>query len=177
LIQYVIDQAAQLGFPTILIANDLARYQPLGLPVFADTLAEKGSLGGIYSALQNSHTDLVVCVACDMPFLNPALLRYLTTLAQDVDAVVPHVNQRPQGLHAVFRQSCIPTMGEALKQGRLKVGDFLKQAKVHWVEEADLRRFDATLRSFTNINTPDQLQRAEGQELIEPFRPPISDGG
>ncbi|MBK9231450.1 MAG: hypothetical protein IPO15_11525 [Anaerolineae bacterium] len=37
--------------------------------------------------------DLALAVACDMPFLNPALLGFMLTLAQaGYDVVVPQVN-------------------------------------------------------------------------------------
>jgi len=161
LIQHVIDHVAVLALPTIIIANDITHYQVLGLPVFPDALADKGSLGGIYTALSANQTDAVLCVACDMPFLNPDLLRYLTTLLQGVDAVVPQVEDRPQGLHTIFHKACLPTMREVLEQDQLKVGDYLRQMHVRYVGENDLRRYDPDLQSFTNVNTPAELQRAE----------------
>lgn len=161
LIQHVIDRVAVLAVPIILIANDLTRYQTLGLPVFSDTLADKGSLGGIYTALCSSQTEAVLCVACDMPFLNPALLYYLMTLFQGFDAVVPQIADRPQGLHAIYHKTCLPTMRDALEQDRLKVGDYLRQRHVHYVGEYDLRRHDPELKSFTNVNTSEDLQYAE----------------
>lgn len=161
LIQHVIDRVAALALPTILIANDRARYQGFGLPVFSDVLENKGSLGGIYTALSASQTEAVLCVACDMPFLNADLLRYLISLLQDVDAVVPQVDDRPQGLHTIYHRACLPTMRQALERHQLKVGGYLWQMRVRYVAESDLRRYDPDLKSLTNINTREDLERVE----------------
>lgn len=161
LIQRVLERVALLSLPTILIANAVEDYQSFGLPVFPDVLPGKGSLGGIYTALHYSQTEVVLCVACDMPFLNPELLRYLGSLHEGYDAVVPCVNDRPQGLHAHYRRDCMHSLWQALEHDQLKIGKYLDQIRVRYVEEGDLRRFDPDLRSFINLNTPDDLLRAE----------------
>ncbi len=52
LIERVIERSAELGqAETILITNRPADYQHLGLPMVADIMPDKGSLGGIYTAL------------------------------------------------------------------------------------------------------------------------------
>jgi molybdopterin-guanine dinucleotide biosynthesis protein A len=50
------------------------------------------SVRGIYTGLASSSTSHAVAVACDMPFLNGGLLRYLIDLINDFDTVVPVVD-------------------------------------------------------------------------------------
>ncbi|MFQ3568760.1 MAG: molybdenum cofactor guanylyltransferase, partial [Aggregatilineales bacterium] len=84
LIEHVLERTRDLGqAETILIVNQPALYAHLGLPMFADLLPDKGSLGGIYTAIHHSGTPYTLCVACDMPFLNARLLRYQVSLAPD----------------------------------------------------------------------------------------------
>ena len=76
LIERVIQRSAELGqAETILITNKPADYAHLGLPMFRDALPDKGSLGGIYTALLRAQSPAVLVLACDMPFVNADLLR------------------------------------------------------------------------------------------------------
>ena len=161
LIEHVIERVTALVLPIILIANNPEPYLPLNLPLFTDIVPDKGSLGGLYSAMSYSQTDYTLCVACDMPFLSPALLEHLVTLSNGFDAVVPQVDGRPQGLHAIYHKACLPPMLRALQQDRLKISTFLAEIHVRFVEEAEVRRFDPELRSFVNLNTTEELHHVE----------------
>ena len=162
LIQHVIERSRNLGqTETILIANQPERYQHLGLPVFSDVCPNKGSLGGIYTALtyaQNPHT---LVIACDMPFIKTELLRFMIAqISDDIDIVVPRVGGYPQGLHAIYSQSCRQPIQEQLAANRLKVIRFYDRMRVRYLDEADYAPYDVDGRSFVNLNTPEELQQA-----------------
>jgi molybdenum cofactor guanylyltransferase len=159
-IQHVIRQVGTLGFPILLSTNQPEDYRHLGFPMFPDVIPDRGSLGGLYSALTHSPAAYTLCVACDMPFLNPGLLRELIALRQGYDAVVPRIDDRPQGLHAVYSQSCRLSMRRRIEQEDLKVNRLYSDLRVRFVDQDRLRRFDPELRSFVNINTPGDLERA-----------------
>ncbi|MEO0564310.1 MAG: molybdenum cofactor guanylyltransferase, partial [Chloroflexota bacterium] len=139
LIQHVIDAVIPLQCPVVIIANDKASYTPFGLPVYADLKPGCGSLGGIYTALKVCTTPHVLCLACDMPFVDSSLLRFLIGQSPDeVDAVVPRVDGRPQPLHAVFHQRVAPTIAQQLNQGSFAIYDFLSLIRVSVVCESIL---------------------------------------
>ena len=78
LITHLLDRIADLGqAETILVTNRPVAYASLDLPMFADVLPGKGSLGGIYTALSVSRTRYTLALACDMPFVSPDLLRFV----------------------------------------------------------------------------------------------------
>lgn len=160
LVARVIETVTALGLPVHIITNQPERYAVFGLPMYGDLFPGKGSLGGLYTALHHSGTAWTLCVACDMPFLNPALLRDLLAQATDGDAVVPRVDGRPQSLHAVYHRGCMGAMREALDRDELKIQRVFARLDVRYVDEARLTTFDPTLRSFMNVNTPDELARA-----------------
>jgi molybdopterin-guanine dinucleotide biosynthesis protein A len=169
LIEHVLERTRPLPAAHIfLIANRPADYAYLGLPVYPDVLPEKGALGGIYSALTHSPTDYCLVVACDMPFLNTALLQRLISLCDESpqempDAIVPVFGDRPQGLHAVYRRTCLEPILEDLKRDRLKVIGFYERVKVRYLYPEEYRDLDPQGRSFRNINTPDELRNAESE--------------
>ena len=140
------------------------REQAPGIQVLADELPGSGPLGGIYTALRAARHEHLLVVACDMPFLNPALLRYLLSLGSGYDVVLPRVDGRGEQLHAVYARSCIEPVAAQLESGDFKIDRFFERVRVRSVEEDELRRHDPDLRSFRNVNTPDDW--AEAQALL-----------
>ena len=163
LIERVIEGSANLGqSETILITNKPAQYAHLGLPMFRDILPDKGSLGGIYTALLKAANEFVLALACDMPFISTELLRFMIRqVSEDTDIVVPRVDGYPQGLHAIYKKTCIAPIAEQLAANRLKIIRFYDQMRVRYLDEADYAAFDPQGRSFANLNTPEELAEAE----------------
>jgi len=163
LIEHVIERSADLGqAETILITNKPAQYARLGLPMYRDLLPEKGSLGGIYTALAQASSPDVLVLACDMPFVNTDLLRYLVDqIRADIDIIVPRVDGYPQGLHAIYKTTCIEPIAEQLAADQLKIIRFYDQMRVRYLDESDYAASDPLGRSFANLNTPEELAEAE----------------
>ena len=125
-----------------------------------DLYPAKGSLIGIYTGLVHSTNFLNVVVACDMPFLNVNLLRYMVELGPSFDVVIPRIGDEMEPLHAVYSKNCMGPMENLIKQGNLKVTAFFDSVKVRYVEKKELDRFDPERLSFFNINTEADLKRA-----------------
>lgn len=170
LIQHVIDRASQLETPLILIANDVERYQQFDLPVYLDVIPGAGSLGGLYTALIHSKSDYTLCLACDMPQVNPALLQYLITLKDSYDAVVPRVNGVAQSLHAIYHQRCLPIIHEHIQHGKLKISRVIDVLKTRFVDDTELSRFDPEGVSFMNLNTQADLTEFTHNTSENPYQ-------
>jgi molybdopterin-guanine dinucleotide biosynthesis protein A len=163
LIVHVVEQVSRLSLPIILITNQPERYSFLGLPILPDIFTERSSLNGLYSAVFYSRSDYTLCLACDMPFVNPALLEYLLSLRAGYDAVVPLVGGHPQALHALYRRTCLAPMRRLLEQNRLKIRDLYAEVHTRWLDEDALRQYDPALTAFENINTLEALRAAESK--------------
>ena len=162
LIERVIMRSADLGqAETILITNKPARYAHLGLPMYRDMLPDKGSLGGIYTALAQAQSPDVLALACDMPFVNTDLLRFMVgQIRADIDILVPRVAGYPQGLHAIYKRTCIEPIAEQLAANQLKIIRFYHQMRVRYLDESDYAAFDPEGNAFANINSPAELEKA-----------------
>jgi molybdenum cofactor guanylyltransferase len=134
---------------------------PSSVTVVHDRFAGKGPLAGIDAALAVliPAEDAVVCVGSDMPFLRPALLAQIRDAATDAPAVVPRRAGHAEPLLARYGRAFMAPIAQALATGALSVRALLAQQSVHWLEEAALRSADPELRSFENVNTPEDLQR------------------
>jgi len=176
----LIEQAVAVLRPlcdeVLLVGGDPVSYAFLGLPVVPDAYPGTGVLGGIYSGLGAATHEHALAVGCDMPFLNPALLRYMVDLPRDYDVLVPRWAREAGGagylytpknelaaqtLHAIYGQACRPHMRALLKAGERRIIAFFPQVRVRYVEPEAVARLDPAGRSFFNVNTPAQLRRAE----------------
>lgn len=134
---------------------------PEGVLVVADAFPGTGPLGGICTGLRRTSSDLAVVVGCDLPFLNARLLRFLLGRADGFDAVVPRLaDGRAQPLHAVYRRACLREMEHQLAAGRLSIWRVLETLPTRYVGEEECRALDLDLLSFFNLNTPEDLARA-----------------
>ena len=160
---------APLVAETIVVCNDDA---PAGTPsvrLVRDPEPHAGVLPALLAALSEATQPLGVLVACDMPFLNPALLRRLLELGSDHDVVIPAVGGQLQPMHAVYRRDrCRDAIAAALARGDRRMISFLDGLRVRRVDEAEARALDPELRSFFNINTPEDLAEARRLALAEP---------
>lgn len=157
MVERVLGQVQTLDLPIFIITNQPDHYRYLQLPIFTDVITHKGSLGGLYSALYYSKTPYTLCVACDMPFLVPELLRHIIQIRHEYDAVVPEVNRYLQPLHAVYSAACMKPLYEQLQNNNLAIYDLFHRLNTRIVSQSALMQFDPDLRSFINVNTPDDL--------------------
>ena len=136
-----------------------------GLPVklTGDLLTgyEKSPLRGIHAGLSVSQLPYQFVVACDMPFINLDLIRYMAGFASQYDAVVPFTDNCFQPLHAFYHRSSLGSMENFIEQGRRKIIDYYDIIKMRRVGYSEIARFDPRQRSFFNINTWDDYRRAQ----------------
>lgn len=166
MIEHIIEQLASLELPIFVVTNDLEAYAHYGLPLVPDVVSDRGAMGGIYTALQWSFTPYVLCAACDMPFLNPALLRLLIEHRADCDAVVARLCDVWQVFPGVYSHACLPTLEVSLSTGQFQLQSILSTLQIYPLNIDELRIIDPQLQSFINLNTPDELAHY-GQTLIE----------
>lgn len=160
LVWHVIARLRPLVSEIVIVGDNAGAYRRFGIPVIPDPRPDEGPLAGIRTALMNTDAPLVFCCACDMPFLETALVGRLLELAeQGVAAVVPRVRGKPEPLCAVYAREALPAIEAELATGGRRIKDALARMPTRYVEEEDLRVFDPELRSFVNVNTLEDLAR------------------
>lgn len=169
LITHILEQLRPACAETIIITNRPEAYAGLELPLFGDVWPEVGALGGLYSALHYATQPHVVCVACDMPYIVPALFDYLLSLRHTADVVLPRVAGEAEPFRAIYhRAQCLPAIHTALTNQQRRLISFLPHVQVREVPDAEWQRFDPAGVSFANLNTPEELARFEGAEASRP---------
>ena len=165
LLQRVVSQLSSFNNDIIVvIASGKSLAQFTGYPRFriaTDIYPGKGALGGIYTGLVVSNSLYNLVVACDMPFLNQALLQYMVQVSPGFDVVVPRVGNWVEPLHAVYSKSCQAPIERLLSQGEVRVRALFGLVKVRYIEGDEISRFDPKHLSFFNINTEADLEMAQ----------------
>jgi molybdopterin-guanine dinucleotide biosynthesis protein A len=152
-----------LGAAPLLVANapDAPTWRP-DLRVVADVRPGMGSLGGIYTAVVEAPAP-VVCVAWDMPFVTPGLVRALADGLAEWDAFLPESDGRRgvEPLCAAYGPACAAAIAASLEAGDLRAIGFHRAVRVGRLPLEAVRRLGDPARLFFNINTADDLARAD----------------
>jgi len=152
-----------LGAAPLLVANapDAPTWRP-DLRVVADVRPGMGSLGGIYTAVVEAPAP-VVCVAWDMPFVTPGLVRALADGLAEWDALLPESDGRRgvEPLCAAYGPACAAAIAASLEAGDLRAIGFHHAVRVGRLPLEAVRRLGDPARLFFNINTADDLARAD----------------
>ncbi len=148
----------------VLSTNTPADFAWLGLPLVADAVPGAGPLAGLAAGLAALRSEWALLIACDMPFLVTDLLRYLADQRRAGDLAVVPLNAagRPEPLCALYHQACLPALHAQLATGDYAMHAWLDRIASRRIPAADLRPYDPALRSFRNLNTPDDLADAGG---------------
>ncbi|MFH1777215.1 MAG: molybdenum cofactor guanylyltransferase [Candidatus Omnitrophota bacterium] len=153
IIEIVIDKISSLTSQLLIITNKPCLYRKYGIKTKKDILHEHGSLGGIYTSLVFSKTVYNLITACDMPFINMEVARYMIRIMPGYDCVVLRWRRRLEPLFAIYSKHCIRTIEDQLKKKNLKISDIFSNLKTKIIMGKEIRRFDPCGRSFVNINT------------------------
>ena len=150
-------EVLQAVFMEVLISSNKPElYTHYEVPIIQDERLDCGPLEGLYQGLKVATYDAVFFVACDMPFLQEELIRFLAGWIPEYDVVVPRLDSGLHPLHAFYHRRCLPSIRTNLEAGRLKIIDFYPSCSVRYVEETELQDFADLSNSFCNVNTPQE---------------------
>lgn len=145
----------------IVIAQDTPSLQAQ-VPVVRDLIPDCGSLGGLYTGLRWAKTQHIFLAACDMPFLNQDVIRYMVRQKDQADIVMSRWATRLQPTHAVYGRDCLPVIEEMMTLHNRKIHSMIGHPalRVRLITESEIRQIDHDGRSMFNINTPSDLEQA-----------------
>jgi molybdopterin-guanine dinucleotide biosynthesis protein A len=155
LVSHVVDTLQALFEDVLIVTNEPVSYEHFDVTVVSDIVKGAGSLGGLLTALVHAKAERCFVVACDMPFLNPAMIRRMLGRCEGFDVVVPSVKGDLQPLHAIYSRRCIGPIQDMIRERKLRIFDFYPEVLTLHLE------VDPENRSFSNINTIDDLARAQ----------------
>lgn len=147
----------------LLVANDGAADSWLpGTRAVTDVRPGLGALGGIYTALVHARRPVLV-VAWDMPFIPAGLLAELRRLGEGADAAAPESGSR-RGLEptcAYYAPACVVAIEKRIAADDRRVVGFYDDVRVARLPAERVATYGDPELLFLNVNTPEDLSRAE----------------
>lgn len=160
----VVRRLSELCSQIVIVVNGPERAESLKVPdntrTVVDAYPNSGSLGGIFTGIKEVDTNWGLVVACDMPFLNVDLLRYMAERREGYDVVVPVLNGFSEPTHAFYSKKCLRLIEPKLKARDLKITKFFGDVRVNYVPEDVVEAIDSEKLSFFNVNNQVDLDRA-----------------
>jgi molybdopterin-guanine dinucleotide biosynthesis protein A len=161
IIQRIARVLRPLADEIVLLTNDdsLAEALPDARLAF-DPEPHAGVLAALAAGLRAAHGERCLAVACDMPFVSSVVFELLLRHADDV--VIPRTEGYLEPMHAVYRRATVLSAIEAaLARGEQRMISYFASVLVREVPEAEWRLASPDGRAFFNVNTPDDLARAQ----------------
>ena len=162
ILDFIYDVFRDLFEEIILVTNDPLQYLEWDLNIVTDLFPIRSSLTGIHAALFYAKTPYIFLAACDTPFLKKELIETIIgSIEPRVDIVIPETSEGLEPLCAAYSKQCFKPIEQQLGKQDLKIRRIFRKVRVKKIPENILRQNDQDLISFFNINTPDDLARAE----------------
>jgi molybdenum cofactor guanylyltransferase len=150
----------QIVVVTAPVSEALPRIEISGLKLVHDETAFAGPLDALRRGLDALDREVAFACSCDLPLLNAEVAASLVTMLDGFDAVVPEVGGKLQPLHAVYRKQCASAIQALEARGEKRLSAIADAVNAKRIGEGELRKIDPALRSFFNVNTPEDYRKA-----------------
>ena len=170
---HIVDVFRDLFDEIILVTNDPSQYLQWDINIVTDIFPVRSSLTGIHTGLFYTNTPYAFFAACDIPFLKKELVETLLDAKEPrIDIVIPETAKGFEPLCAVYSKRCFKPFEAQIVHNELKIQHVFNKVRVKTISEDILRKSDPDLRSFFNINRPEDLTKArhmaEGPKEVAP---------
>ncbi len=136
---------------------------PLDLPatkVLRDGAPFLGPSEALRLGLDAVTNEMAFACSCDLPLLNSDVAAAIVAMLGDFDSAIPIVGEKLQPLHAAYRKRCAGVLAALAARPESRLSAIADAVNTIRVSEDQLRRIDPQLRSFFNVNTPEDYRRA-----------------
>ena len=121
-------------------------------------------LVGAITGFESANAEYSLLLPCDNPLVSTQIVQFLLDMCTNKSAAIP---RWPSGyiepLQAVYRtESALTAAKTALKQGKMNMRSMIDNLRgVRYVSTMVLEQLEPDLLTFFNVNTPQDLKKAE----------------
>lgn len=123
-----------------------------------DEIPGIGPMGGLYTCLKHSDSDVNLVLPYDLPLVNRDLFQYLLPYSSEYSVVLPAMEPgKPEPLCGIYSKAVLPVIQQMIQEKNYAIHQLLQ-----WVDsriiivEPSLPFFHEKL--FSNVNTPADLE-------------------
>jgi molybdenum cofactor guanylyltransferase len=164
MLERIVRLVASIADDVIVVARR-DQQTPSGVRIVHDAVEDIGPLAGIAAGLAASQSDVNIVVACDMPLIDPQVLKRLASMIGDHDACVAVADGHASALCGVYRTRVAPQAQALLDSGERRVMRLLDRVQTKRVDAAMFRDIDPDLDTFISVDTPEKYAEALSRSL------------
>lgn len=164
MLAHVVARVAEVTHRVVVVAAVDQEVPPLppDVPVVRDDREAQGPLAGLAAGLRALASDCEAAFlsSCDVPFLAPSLVRHLLAQRNDYEVVVPRDGTFHHPTCAVYQTGLVSRIEGLLDAGERRPLRLIEASRSLSIPVTDLEPHDPGLRSFRNLNHPEDYTRA-----------------
>jgi len=166
-IERLVDTLTDVVDEIIIVARNqdqCKRFESLNhVTCVSDVRRGMGPVGGLHAGVHVAKGDQVFVSACDMPCIDSRVITYLFREIDSYDAVIPRWSESMfEPLHAVYKRSAL--LGYLESHTSLSLRTMIQSLNAKYISVEDLKKFDPDLKTFTNINMIEDLERISNSQ-------------
>jgi len=170
LILHVLDKVSKVVNETLLVVSSEDQrdaFTPLvgsKTKVVTDKFSLRSPVVGALTGFEHALSEYSLLLPCDTPFLSKEIASLLLDLCTNRRAVVPRwPNRYIEPLHAVYHtKSALNASETAYEEKKLDLRSMIANLRgVRYISTLILQQIDPKLMTFFNVNTPEDLKKAE----------------
>ena len=138
-----------------LLAHVRTEARKTGWPVRVvrkDAVVRCGPIGGIYTALNRSKADVVIFMACDMPFVSASHLKHIANAVTEKSQAVFTKQNTYATFPCAIHTTALPKIKEQIASGDFSLQTLARKLRAKLVRAKKSELFD--------IDTPEDLRRS-----------------
>lgn len=170
LVLHVLDKLALVVDEAIVVVNSKTQEKKFAqvikqkARVVIDEATIQTPLAGALAGFETVQSEYALLLACDTPFLSAGILRFLLEICIGKTAAIPRwANGDIEPLQASYHTKTAAKAAEtALEKGKLDMRSMIREMQnIRYVSTTVLQQLDPRLMAFFNINTSNDLKKAE----------------
>lgn len=153
-VQWILEAVYTLVANPVLVTKN-PDYKIFQLEMISDLISDKGPLGGIYTALSDSKSDLVLILSCDIPNISYEVLDFLLEKSKEAPHKITFLSdgKNDYPLIGIYPKRLLETVEKSILDGELKLRQFVESQPNQRILISPDR-----IQAIQNINTKVQLQ-------------------
>lgn len=153
-IEHIVNALKKASIEKITIVSANTAYDFLNCERIEDLFADKGPVGGIFTALSHSDTKQNIILSVDVPLISADIIKWLVVNKDDKTLITQvRVGDKTSPLIAIYNKDVVSVFEEYLKRDQLKLRMVIDDISHYIIDVPE--KWGSLLQ---NINTKDDYQ-------------------
>ena len=155
IIQHLIDKNASY-FSEIMISSSNKNHKVFKQKMVPDKISQIGPIGGVFSCLHESKSELNVVISCDSPLIQLKIIKKILfhSVNSDADLIYSTYKNKRHPLPGCFNKKILSKLNDIIDDGERKLLSLEKYFKTDFVDFSDEKK-----DFFLNLNSPNDLKK------------------